>query len=112
MYYISMTDPDQNPTGDGAPAISVLLWNPFQGPVNPAWSDVSPVLTGYARLYPGMKSILDIGDETTVTGFAPALLARMSAPMLDPAFMPVTRDLSPTKTEMVLTWLKSVQETS
>jgi hypothetical protein len=105
-----MTDPDGNAIGDGPGggfSISVVLWNPYQAPANPTWADVGPVMAAYARLYPGMKSILDIGDPTTVSGFAPVILARMKAPVTDPAFMPVTRDLSPTKTQMVLQWLAS-----
>jgi hypothetical protein len=108
MYYVFLVDANGNVIGDGSPTISVLLWDAFTAPSTPTWADVGPVLGAYARLYPGMKSLLDIGDEATVKGFAPVLLARMSAPMLDPGFMPVTRDLSPTKTNMVVSWLKSV----
>lgn len=113
MYYVSMTDPDGNAIGDGAGggvSLSVLLWNPYQAPTNPTWADVGPVMASYARLYPGMKSILDIGDPTTVSGYAPVILARMKASISDPAFMPVTRDLSPTKTQMVLQWLAGQSE--
>ena len=110
MYYASMTDPDGNAIGDGpggGVSLSVLLWNTYQAPASPTWADVSPVMAAYARLYPGMKSILDISDPTTVSGFAPVILGRMKADVTDPAFMPVTRDLSPTKTQMVLQWLAS-----
>lgn len=107
VYYISLTDPDNNPIGDGQSnaTISVVLWNPYSAPANPTWADAGAVLSAYGRLYPGMQARLDISDQQTVTGFAPAILARMSLPVLDPAFMPVTRDLSPTKTSMVLAYL-------
>jgi hypothetical protein len=117
VYYIALEDPAQNPIGDGPSQVSsqspvatvtVVLWNQFQAPAKPSWTDVGPILAGYARMYPGMQSLLDISDPTTVQGFAPMILGRMSAPVLDPAFMPVTRDLSPTKTAMVVAWLASV----
>lgn len=114
MYYISINDPDGNAIGDGPQlspppsSISVVLWNPFHAPANPTWADVGPVLASYARLYPGMQALLDISDQATVNGYAPLILARMSAPFLDPAFMPVTRDLSPTKQQMIVSWLSGL----
>ena len=48
-----------------------------------------------------------IRNEATVQGSAPALYSRMSLPFLDPAYMPVTRDLSPAKIQMILQWLKT-----
>lgn len=123
MYYITMTDPDGNPIGDGPMQkppvlppgsgppyeISVVLWNPYQAPANPTWAnDVGPIFAAYARLYPGMQARLDISDEQTVKGFAPVVLARMSTSVLDPAYMPVTRDLSPTKMQMVVSYLKGI----
>lgn len=108
MHYAYMTDPDGNAIGDGpggGVSLSVVLWNPFEAPANPTWTDIGPIMTSYARLYPGMKSIFDISDPTAVSGFASAILGRMKASILDPAFMPVTRDLSPTKTAMVISWL-------
>jgi hypothetical protein len=113
MYYISLTGPDGNPIGDGQSnaTISVLLWNPYTAPPNPGWSDAGPVLGSYGRLYPGMQARLNISSEATVTGNAPLIFGRMSLPFLDPGFMPVTRDLSPSKTAMVLAYLGSIPNT-
>lgn len=117
IYYIFLAGPDGKLIGDGAldlnqgiltPNITVLLWNPYNPPPTPTWDDAGPVLSSYARLYPGMTARLDIGDEATVKGFAPVILGRMSLPPLDPGFMPVTRDLSPTMTTMVLDYLASL----
>ncbi|HLT34910.1 MAG TPA: hypothetical protein VK034_01460, partial [Enhygromyxa sp.] len=109
VFFVQVTDPDGNPIGDeptGIPALSVLLWAPYSIPANPTWeSDVGPILDSYARLYPGMKSILDIGDLRTVMGSAGGILGRMSLPHDDPAYMPVTRDLSPNKVATVVKWL-------
>jgi hypothetical protein len=57
-----------------------------------------------------MKSRLDISDETTVEGFATAVLGHMNKPVADPAYMPVTRDLSPSKMAMIVSWLKQVSQ--
>jgi hypothetical protein len=116
IYYISLSGTDQNhtPVGDGQSnaAFSVLLWKAFTTPANPTWdSDVSPVFGAYARLYPGMKARLDISDEATVKGFAAGILNKhMDVPITDPAYMPVTRDLSPSKMAMIVNWLKQVSQ--
>lgn len=59
----------------------------------------------YMRLYPGMKSILDLEDYTVVQQNAAALQHVLSAAVTDPGHMPVTRDLAPAKVQMVLRWL-------
>jgi hypothetical protein len=107
-----------NIIGDGQPLppppnipnapISVLLFKTYQVPANPRWNDVGPIFSSYARLYPGMKARLDISDEATVLGFATGILGHMKRPITDPAHMPVTRDLSPTKTQMIVAWLTKV----
>jgi hypothetical protein len=119
VYYVFLSDPQGNVIGDGSPApppnagappppLSVLLWNPFKAPAHPTWNDVGSVFSAYARLYPGMKSILDISNEQTVKASAPTMLAHMGLPLSDPAYMPVTRDLSPSKVNMMVSWLKSL----
>lgn len=112
VYGICMFGPGGAATGDapyqGTYNLTVLLFQQFEAPADPTWEDdVGPILQAYARLYPGMKSRLDIGDETTVQGFAPTMYARMAAPFTDPAYMPVTRDLCPSKIAMILAWLKT-----
>lgn len=108
---VFMTDiNNQQPIGDGPSEganLSVLLFNLYQAPANPTWNDVSAIFGAYARLYPGMRSRLDIGDEATVIGDVNAVLEHMSFPFIDPAYMPVTRDLSPAKMAMIISWLKS-----
>lgn len=116
VYYIYFFDPTGQLTGDGYgltiqqanASLSALRFQSYTAPANPTWQqDVGPILQAYARLYPGMKDRLDIGNEATVQGFATSMLARMSLPFLDPGYMPVTRDLSPAKVAMILSWLKS-----
>ena len=112
VYYIFMSDSKGQPIGDGqSPALSVLLWNAFQAPANPSWNDIGAIFGAYARLYPGMKSRLDISDQSTVVGSVGAVLDHMNLPIIDPAYMPVTRDLSPSKMAMIMSWLKQVSQT-
>lgn len=115
-YFVYLSDLYGNPisdtllfnkysgTGDGT--ISVLVWNSFTPPAQPGWSDIAAVFGAYARLYPGMKSRLDISDQATVAGFLGDIYEHLSADINDPAYMPVTRDLQPAKVNMILSWLK------
>lgn len=108
LYFVILLDSTGQPIGDGSVSVSVLRFQSYSAPADPTWAkDVGPVLQAYARLYPGMKDRLDIGDEATVQGAAPALYSRMSLPFQHPAYMPVTRDLAPAKIQMVLQWLKA-----
>jgi hypothetical protein len=110
VCFIAMDDPNGNPIGDGVAEgaqLSVLLFDAYQAPANPTWSDVGAIFGAYARLYPGMKSRLDISDQATVVGDVGSVLEHMSLPISDPAYMPVTRDLSPSKMAMIISWLKS-----
>lgn len=108
---VIMKDPDQNLIGDGNRyepyELSVLLFNAYTVPTNPAWSDVSAIFGAYARMYPGMKSRFDISDQSTVMGDPETVLAHMDVDIGDPTYMPVTRDLSPSKMQMIVSWLKS-----
>jgi hypothetical protein len=108
VYYVFFSDQAGQAIGDSNANISVLRFQSYTAPAEPTWQqDVGPILQAYARLYPGMKGLLDIGNEATVTGSAIFILARMALPFLDPAYMPVTRDLSPAKVATILAWLKT-----
>jgi hypothetical protein len=88
--------------------LSVLVFDEYDIPSNPTWgADVQPVMDQYMRMYPGMKSILDMSDLNTVKQNANTLKAVFSADLLDPARMPVTRDLAPAKLQMVLKWISN-----
>lgn len=88
--------------GGGNPVISALLWQPFTPPANPAWTtDIAPIMQSYSKLYPGMRAKVDMGDPATAKANAGAIAQRMALPVGDPSYMPVTRDLSPTKARMV-----------
>ena len=93
--------------------LSILFWQDHQVVEQPNWeNDVGPILQAYARIYPGMKGRLDIGDEATVKGFVQAMLGHMAIDMSEPEYMPVVRDLSPATMNMVLKWLRQVEQQS
>lgn len=94
-------------SGCGA-GISVLVWNTFAAPAAPTWSDVQPLLEYYTRVYPYMKSGLDISDFDTIMQFDPFQIRYILqyVPEADPHYMPVLRDLSPPKRQMLVAWLQ------
>ncbi|MFC1748815.1 hypothetical protein ACFL2V_08405, partial [Pseudomonadota bacterium] len=96
-----------NPFGLLIPAVSVLFWqNQFITTGEPTWdANIGPILTIYAKLYPGMQGIIDIANEETVKAYATQLKARFSLEVDDPAFMPVVRDMSPATIQMMNDWL-------
>ena len=99
---IPASEYNANPTN----LISLLLWNEYTIPDEPTWvRDVQPILVQYAELYPVMKSILDLGNFTSVVKHAEALKLVFGKDMTDANYMPVTRDLSNNKRLMLLKWL-------
>jgi len=88
----------------------LLVWAPYPGAgiPNPTWEgQVQPIFDEYMRIYPGMKQILDLTDLSVVQGNLKALLSVLSLPFDAPHRMPVTRDLSTQKIEVIKTWLKN-----
>lgn len=86
--------------------LSVVVYDAFTIPQNPTWTrDVQPVMAQYMRLYPGMQEILNMADYDVVQQNAQALQHVFSLEITDPGRMPVTRDLAPTKMQMVLQWI-------
>jgi hypothetical protein len=90
----------------GGSQLSVLVFDDYQAPARPTWvADVLPILQQYANLYPVMRDILDLSDYHSVVQHRSALRLVFSLPVEDPNYMPVTRDLSPQKRAMLLSWL-------
>jgi hypothetical protein len=54
-----------------------------------------------------MASKLDIGDEQTLINNRNRFIAYLSKTLDDPAYMPVTRELSAPRLEMLRKWLRS-----
>jgi hypothetical protein len=88
--------------------LSALVWDGYEAPEEPTWvADVQSILQQYANLYPAMRSVLDLSDYADVVNHRPALELAMGVMTPEDAnYMPVTRDLSPAKREMVVAWLK------
>jgi hypothetical protein len=76
-------------------------------PADPTWTDVAPILTQYANLYPVMSRVLlKLSDPQAVKRHAKLLHLAFSLPIEDSNHMPVTRDLSAPKREMILRFLE------
>jgi hypothetical protein len=85
--------------------VSVHVFDAFQVPANPQWTDVQPIFQQFMVLYPAMKQIMDLGDEATVNANASTIAQFLSFPIESPQHMPVTRDLSGPKKAMLLKYL-------
>jgi hypothetical protein len=85
--------------------IAVLVFDKYAIPASPVWSDVQPILTRYSRLYPAMRAIVDLADHAQVKLWAGALAASLRRADTEPNHMPVTRDLSKDKRDLLLKWL-------
>ncbi|HKV12439.1 MAG TPA: ferritin-like protein [Thermoanaerobaculia bacterium] len=87
--------------------LSPLVWSPYEVPERPTWlDDVGPIFQQYANLYPVMKPIVDLANFGSLVEKIGLLKNVFKAPVSDPNYMPVTRDLSGPKREMLLRWLK------
>ena len=87
--------------------LAALVFDEHAGPPSPTWvADVQPILQQYANLYPAMAAVVDLSDYNDVVRHKRALELAMGLPITDPNYMPVTRDLSRGKREMVLRWLQ------
>jgi hypothetical protein len=99
----------QTPDNAILPA-ALVVWSPYPDAnmPDPTWEDqVQPIFDEYMRIYPGMKQIMDLTNLSVVQGNLEALLGVLSLPFEAPHMMPVTRDLSPQKIEVIKTWLKN-----
>lgn len=88
--------------------ISVLAFSKTEMPPHPSWyPDIQPIFQQYANLYPIMsRHLIDLGDYESVLPHLRILDMAFSLPRSDPNHMPVTRDLSSAKRDMILRWLR------
>ena len=93
---------------DPADFISILVWNPYAVTGEPTWyGGIDEIFTQYGNLYPLMDRVVDLTSYQSVAAHADILSFAFSLPVSDPNSMPVTRDLSPAKREVILRWLKN-----
>ena len=89
--------------------IAIVGFSYFEAPEKPNWIEhVQLIFKQYEHLYPVMKDFIHLGNYTQVTLTHNLNMIRfaMSRDINHPNYMPVTRDLSPTKRNMILKWLK------
>ena len=88
-------------------ALFVLVWNSFTIPDKPNWiRHILPIFQQYANLYPVMKvNFMDLGNYYDVVKNKKHIIKTMMLDKDDPNYMPVTRDLSPQKSNMIVEWL-------
>jgi hypothetical protein len=80
----------------------------YAAPARPTWvDDVRPVLAQYGNLYPIMsRRLVDLADYDAVREHAATIELAFSRPLEDPNHMPVTRELSEARREVLLAWLR------
>ena len=66
---------------------------------------VQPIFSQYAQLYPAMMHVVNMSNYTDVKLKTGALLYAIGNEVTHPSYMPVTRDLSAAKRDMILEWL-------
>lgn len=95
-----LTTPDRNTF------LSILVHDAFDLP--PTWESIEPIMAQYARLYPFMKFV-PLTDPVALVadGWISRLIEVFSYPIEHPHYMPVVRDLSTAKKEIILAWLRS-----
>ncbi|HTZ44435.1 MAG TPA: hypothetical protein VMB79_11295 [Jatrophihabitans sp.] len=86
--------------------VAIHVRDAFVVPEHPTWADVQPVLTQFGNLYPIMsKGFIDLSNEASVLKNRQLLLLAFTRPVTDPNYMPVTRDLSEPKRQMLIKYL-------
>lgn len=112
VYLLTGPWTDYNGVTASSPTLpaGLVVWSPYQyaGMPNPTWEgQVQPIFEEYMLIYPGMKQIMDLTDLSVVQANLEPLLDVLSLPYEAPHRMPVTRDLSTQKIEVIKTWLKN-----
>ena len=86
--------------------LNAHVYSGLATPAEPTWiRDIEPIFTQYANLYPVMRPIVDMADYADVVRTRSLLRDTFDRPIDDPAYMPVTRDLSRAKQDMIRRWL-------
>ncbi len=95
---------DGNP--DPNVVVSVHVYDQVAVPAQPTWwQDVEPILRPYNDLFPFMSRMINLDRYQAVKSNAQEIATRMQYPLTDPRYMPVTRDISDAKKQIVLTWI-------
>lgn len=110
VYGVAWSLPaDQAPTPPNHwESLSVLVWDDYPDVDRPTWYEhVQPILDQYGRLYPVMARIVDLSDYNSVLEHIDLMALSFNLPISDPNHMPVTRDLSRAKHELLRRWFEA-----
>lgn len=100
------TPPSEGSVQNPSAILSALVWSGYTIPQRPTWlRDVRPILEQYANLYPVMMPIVNLANYASLLSRREVLKNVFAAPVEDPNYMPVTRDLSLAKRTMIRQWL-------
>jgi len=106
VYGVSfLWDKDSDPQFPRDPnkIISVRVFDSYAKA--PTWENLQPILQQYAKLYPFMVGVMNIADLQTIQSNIAALQMVLNLPVTDPRYMPVTRDMSRDKRQLLIEWL-------
>src|SRR5687768_2647535 len=85
--------------------IVVKVYDTRAAVASPKWADVQDIFAQYARLYPAMNTLVDFLSHSKVQNAKDRIRTTMTYPESDARFMPVTRDLSRDKRDLILRWI-------
>jgi hypothetical protein len=110
IYLVDFRLPGQgNQARSGFDYMVLHVRDAFVPPQDPTWADIAPIMMQYANLYPVMsRGLFGLSRQADVDRHAKVLRLAFSCPIDDPNHMPVTRDLSQGKREMILRYLEAV----
>jgi hypothetical protein len=106
VYFISYHLINQ-PVSPSASQINVHVYQDQPTEVNPTWDgEIKQILSQYGKLYPIMTRF-GLGDYESVKANSAAIATVFKKPMGDAIHMPVTRDLSISRCDLILKWIDS-----
>ncbi len=106
IYQVLYGSPEQPDRPWGR--LAVRVFDPHPVPAAPTWeADVQPIFQRFANLFPAMNHVLDLSNYNQVVRYGPMIVEKMLAPVQSPGYMPITRDLSPGKRDMIVKWLQT-----
>ena len=105
-YQLGNAPPPIGSVQNGSQFLSALVFSGYPVPAEPNWMEhVRPIFQQYADLYPVMRPIVDLANFGSVISRRAILKNVFNTPVTDPNYMPVTRDLSEGKRNMIRKWL-------
>lgn len=102
------TDPGVDFAPDGSNFVSVHIYEPYSYAPPATWyGNTQVIFKQFGIIYPFMENFVDMTSYGSVYANRKTLMGVFTAEIHDPAYMPVTRDLSEAKRQMILEWLNN-----